>query len=88
MNGHKQTPQERCGYCGRFMRTKDFDGWDTEPYCTRTEDHILADPEHWSIDVENVVLDDGVPYTGHIGAHHLTNEQLRTALGLPTEGAS
>lgn len=76
---------ERCGYCGRFMRTTDFEGWGTEPYCTRTNDHILADPEHWSIDVENVVLDDGVPYTGHIGAHHLTTEQLRTALGVAAD---
>lgn len=63
------------------MRTTDFEGWDTEPYCTRTEQHILADPEHWSVPVENMIVD-GEMYTGLVGAHHLSTEQLATALGV------
>lgn len=81
MSWHKQEPQPRCGYCGRFMQTVDFEGWDTEPHCTRTNDHILADPAHWSIHVENMLVDGDV-YSGLIGAHHLTVEQLHTALGI------
>lgn len=62
------------------MRTTDFEGWDTEPYCTRTSAHILADPEHWSLHVEEMLID-GEIYTGSIAAHRLTTQQLITALG-------
>lgn len=70
-------PRERCGYCGRFMATR-YEGWGIEPRCSQTVAHVLADPEHWSIDVpaELGFTDaDGEPVAGHLGAHHLTSEQ-------------
>lgn len=69
---------ERCGYCGRFMATTDADGWDIETRCSQTVAHVLADPEHWSIDVPAVLgftYEDGEPMAGHMGAHNLTPEQ-------------
>lgn len=69
---------ERCGYCGRFMATKDDEGWGIEARCWQTVAHVLADPEHWSIDVPAVLgfTDaDGEPLAGHVGAHRLTVEQ-------------
>lgn len=70
---------ERCGYCGRFMATRDEDGWGIEARCSQTVAHVLADPEHWSIDVPEslgFIDETGSPLTGHLGAHHLTSEQL------------
>lgn len=70
---------ERCGYCGRFMALKDEDGWSLDDArCSRTIAHVLADPEHWSIDVpaELGFIDaDGDPLAGHVGAHRLSAEQ-------------
>lgn len=69
--------RERCGYCGRFMATSE-EGWDIEPRCSQTVAHVLADPEHWSIDVPAALgFTDatGEPLAGHVGAHTLTPEQ-------------
>jgi hypothetical protein len=40
----------QCGYCGRYMALVDYGveygtGW----VCSRQTEHIVADPEHWTI---------------------------------------
>lgn len=41
---------ERCGYCGRFMSTVDYGaGYGIEWVCSKQFDHIVSDPEHWSV---------------------------------------
>jgi hypothetical protein len=71
---------EKCMYCGRFMRRVDDEGWDMEPRCTQVNAHILADPERWSIYVENLDRGEDALFTGYIGAHHLTREQLSAVM--------
>lgn len=61
--------RERCDYCGRYMAFEDYGAdYGCEWVCSRQADHILADPEHWT-------LSDGTP------AHRLSTEQLLTRLG-------
>ncbi len=41
---------EQCGYCGRFMAFVDYGvEFGSEWVCSRQEEHIAADPEHWLI---------------------------------------
>ena len=82
-------PAEKCSYCGRFM-AYECDGEYGEWWkCSRQAEHILADPEYWSVDVlplgEDAVDIDGDPISGLVGAHRLTTEQLRIVLGLSSE---
>ena len=43
-------PGERCGYCGRFMSLVDYGAeFGSEWVCSRQFDHIVSDPEHWTI---------------------------------------
>ena len=41
---------EQCGYCGRFMAVVDYGAeYGSEPVCSKQFDHIVADPEHWTV---------------------------------------
>jgi|SRR6185312_14491429 len=41
---------ERCPYCGRFMADVDYGAeYGSEWVCSKQFDHIVADPEHWSV---------------------------------------
>lgn len=41
---------ERCEDCGRFMSSVDYGAdFGTELVCSRQFEHIVADPEHWTI---------------------------------------
>lgn len=77
----------KCGYCGRFMR-QNFDGWDGDDLwvCSQQAHHIIADPEHWSVDTLALGPDaldaDGEPLSGMVRAELLTTEQLRIVVGL------
>lgn len=54
------------------------EGWGIEPRCSQTVAHVLADPEHWSIDVPAALgftWADGEPMSGHMGADRLAPEQ-------------
>ncbi|MFD6699703.1 MULTISPECIES: hypothetical protein [unclassified Microbacterium] len=78
---------ERCPYCGRFMAYEDSAEWGERWVCAAQTDHIIADPESWSVltyALEGEVDVDGEPLGGLVGAHRLTEAQLRTALGLDT----
>lgn len=79
---------EKCPYCGRFMRYEDDAEWGERWVCAEQSAHILADPEHWSVDTialpEDAVDIDGDPVSGMIRAELLTTEQLRIALGVDT----
>lgn len=85
---------ERCPYCGWFMRYEDSAEWGEAWVCARQAEHIIADPENWSVDVialgDDAVDTDGDPISGLVGAHRLTPDQLRVALGITesTEPAS
>lgn len=79
---------ERCGYCGRFMAEEFDTEWGERWVCSQQDAHILADPEHWSVLTyalgDDAVDTDGEPIAGNfVGAHRLTVEQLRVALGMP-----
>lgn len=79
---------ERCPYCGRFMAYEDDAEWGERWVCAAQNAHILADPESWSVltyTLEGEVDVDGEPISGLVGAHRLTEVQLRTALGLTTD---
>lgn len=80
---------ERCPYCGRFMAYLDDAEWGERWMCAAQADHIMADPESWSVDVialgDDATDIDGDPISGIVGAHRLTVAQLRTALGLPAD---
>jgi hypothetical protein len=60
--------------------------WGSEWKCSLQTDHILTDPEHWSVDVIDLGDDatdiDGDPISGMVPAELLRPEDLRTALGL------
>lgn len=77
---------ERCPYCGWFMRYEDSAEWGEAWVCARQAEHIIADPENWSVDVialgDDAVDTDGDPISGLVGAHRLTPDQLRVALGI------
>ena len=76
---------ERCGYCGRFMAYENDTEWGERWVCARQTEHILADPEHWSVltyGLEGETDVDGHPISGLTGAHRLSPEQLRIALGV------
>lgn len=81
---------ERCGYCGRFMRYEHDAEWGERWVCVEQSAHILADPEHWSVLTyalgDDAVDADDQPISGNlVGAHRLTTEQLRIALGLDAQ---
>lgn len=80
---------ERCPYCGRFMAHEDSAEWGENWVCALWRQHVLADPSSWSIDVialgEGAVDIDGDPISGIVGAHLLTEAQLRVALGVATD---
>lgn len=41
---------QRCSYCGRFMALVDYGAeFGTDWVCSKQAEHILADPEHWSV---------------------------------------
>lgn len=78
---------ERCGYCGRYMRYEEYDvEWGERWVCSQQAAHIIADPEHWSVDVialgRDAVDIDGDPISGLVAAHRLTIDQLHVALGV------
>jgi len=63
--------------------------WGERWMCAWQAKHILADPTNWSVDVlalgPDAVDVDGDPISGVVGAHRLTESQLRTALGLTAD---
>jgi hypothetical protein len=69
------------------MRRND-DGWDGDDLwvCSRQAHHILADPEHWTVDVialgPDAVDMDGDPVYGMTRAERLSAEQLRIIVGM------
>jgi hypothetical protein len=71
------------------MAYQDDAEWGERWVCAAQAEHIIADPESWSVDVialgDDAVDIDGDPIYGLVGAHRLTEEQLRTALGLTTD---
>lgn len=83
---------ERCRYCGRFMRYEVDAEWGERWVCAEQNGHIIADPEQWSVltyalregDVD--IYGEPIQIGDMIGAHHLTPEQLHTALGVPYPG--
>jgi|TARA_R100000482_G_scaffold124710_2_gene78586 hypothetical protein len=90
-----RTNVEKCPYCGRYMAYLDDAEWGEHWVCAHQAAHILADPESWSVDTialgPDAIDKDGDPLYGIVGAHRLTSEQLRVALGLvsrPTERES
>ena len=78
--------REQCPYCGQFMAYEDDAEWGERWVCSNQSAHILADPERWSVLAyplgEDAVDIYGQPISGLVGAHRLTREQLRTALGV------
>lgn len=80
---------ERCPYCGRFMSYEDSAEWGENWVCTRWRQHVLIDPDRWSIDVialgPDAVDIDGDPISGIVSASLLSPEQLRVALDLPAD---
>lgn len=77
---------QKCPYCGRFMAYEDSAEWGENWVCARWRQHVLADPESWSIDVIELGPDatdvDGDPIGGITSASRLSTSQLRIALGM------
>ena len=47
----------RCGYCGRFMADVDYGlEYGSEWVCSKQLDHIVADPEHWTVGTLDTAL--------------------------------
>jgi len=71
------------------MSREDFGAeYGSEWVCSQQRQHILDDPEHWSVYVVDHDLGDGKTYTGPISAHSLTHGELLRALDImvPTVG--
>lgn len=69
----------RCGYCGRFMRLADYGAeFGSEWVCSQQVDHIIADPQHWSVWIEEAHLEEwGIVTEQHIPAHTMTEREIR-----------
>lgn len=75
---------EQCGYCGQYMTLVDYGAEaGSEWVCSRQTEHIVADPEHWTIgSLETAVrvakmragVDPEMPHLPAVFIEHLDEE--------------